>query len=330
MSSIQVNDCTFKTSTQSDDEYPRVLGNITIKAIHAGHTVATLSAIKILRQFCRGYFLEVMDAHSPAFCRSVWQQRTSASMAAYVSVKEPYRNTGLGSGILAKLIESNHVQDSDLLMCWPSPVGVTDKTESANTKQKQINFVRKVSPVTAQCGASHIPFSFRRVGRTNFFGCSSNPAHASRAIPIDADADEQSESFDTSADEDLSAEDIASKYPLHFAIVNQSGQEAVDTIKAHHQADASSIHKLDASEFTPIHVALGKANPHAVRTLLDLGVAADLQNSQNAAGTTPLEGLAESKRSTREFTETMLGWWATRMMSLRASLWRSERWGCLR
>ncbi|KAG6857923.1 hypothetical protein C0991_004280, partial [Blastosporella zonata] len=52
-----------------------------------------------------------------------------------------------------------------------------------------------------------------------------------------------------------------------------------------------------------------KANLFAVRALLELGVAEDLKNSENADESTPLEGLADSMRSTREFCEMLLGQW---------------------
>ncbi|KAF8066500.1 ankyrin repeat family protein [Lyophyllum atratum] len=324
MSSLKANDCIPKFSTSPDDENPRVLEDITLELNHPEFgLVGSLSAMKIIRHFCRGSFLEVMDAHSDEFHQfsvalfdkfgrvrpwlleqgnrrgsGCWGSELNDGQLVYVldmNVNEKYRNKGLGSWMLEKLVASEHVDEGDAVVCWPTPINVRDKTEWANVKKKQVAFVRKNG--------------FRRIGRTGFFGYSPDPDHPSRKIPICADPDEQSGDFDTPADQALTSEQVEAKYPLHIAIVNVSGAQVADAIKAHYENDPSSIHKADASGLTPIHAALGRANVHAVQALLDLGVADDMQDAQNAGGMTPLEGLADKMRSTREFVETMLGVW---------------------
>ena len=65
MALLQPEDCSFTFSTKFDFEYPRALQDITLKATHPElGSVASLSAIKIYRRFCRGSFLAIMDANS--------------------------------------------------------------------------------------------------------------------------------------------------------------------------------------------------------------------------------------------------------------------------
>lgn len=109
--------------------------------------------------------------------------------------------------------------------------------------------------------------------------------------------------------QDLSIEDIAKKYPLHFAITNSKGQETIETIKSYYEVNPASIHEPDAYGFTPIHLALSTANPAAVRALLELGVEEDMKNTNNFEGRTPLENLTSAMESSRSFLETILGQW---------------------
>ncbi|KAG6916022.1 hypothetical protein DXG01_008791 [Tephrocybe rancida] len=314
----------FSFSAEPDDENPRFLLNITMEVTHPElGAIASMSVIQIRRHFCGDSFLEIMDENSDELQKfsvalfdkfgrvrpwllepgnrrgtGCWGDELNYGELIYVldmSVNKERRGKGLGSLMLQKLIDSEYVSDRDTLICWPTPVGVTDKNEWTALKEKEIAFFRKKG--------------FRRIGRTGFFGYSSNPTHPSRAISIADDADEQGKNFDVSAVLSLSADEVKEKYPLHFAIVNSKGQEVVDLIKSHYQSDPSSIHKPDASGFTPIHVALGKADPDVVRVLLELGVTEDLNNANNAEDSTPLECLKASMRSTREFSETLLPQW---------------------
>ncbi|KAF8066502.1 ankyrin repeat family protein [Lyophyllum atratum] len=323
MSSLQMNDCVPKFST-TRGEHPRVFKNITLNINHPEFgLVGSLSAVKIIRHFCRGSFLEVMDDHSDELHQfsitlfdkfgrvrpflleqgnrrgtGCWGSELNNDQLIYVldmNVNEKYRGKGLGSWMLGKLLAAAFVTEGDTVACRPTPINVEEKAEWANITQKQVAFFRKNG--------------FRRIGRTCFFGYSPNSNHPSREISITADAEEQSRDFDTTADQGLTPEELEAKYPLHFAIVNFSGAYVVNIIKAHYKIDPSSIHKADASGLTPIYAALGRTNIHAVQALLDLGVADDMQNAQNAGGMTPLEGLADKMRSTRECAETMTGVW---------------------
>ncbi|GLB40821.1 hypothetical protein LshimejAT787_0900360 [Lyophyllum shimeji] len=318
------NDCIPKISTVPDDENPRVLTNIMLEATHPDlGVIGSLSAIKILRHFCRGSFLEVMDEHSDELCQfsvalfdkfgrvrpwllepgnrrgtGCWGEELNTGELVYLldmNVDVKYRSRGLGSWMLEKLVTSDHVGNSDHLVCWPTPVGVTEKSEWTRLKEKQIAFFRKNG--------------FRRIGRTHFFGFSPNPSHPSRAVPVSADAEEQGSHFAAAAEQDLSPEEAGQRFPLHYAITNTQGPAIVDVINTSYQSDPASIHTADASGFTPIHVALSIANAHATRALLQLGVAPDLQSAENARGVTPLEGLAAQMRSAREFVETVVGEW---------------------
>ncbi|KAG5649685.1 hypothetical protein H0H81_002501 [Sphagnurus paluster] len=286
MSSPQLNDVSFEISHHRGPDF---LTDIRIKAIHttSTDTVATLRAFKILRQFCKGSFLEAMD------CITGELHQFSVKLFDKYGL---YQGAGLGYRILEQLVESTYVQMADTLMCWPAPSRVSDPTEWVKIQKRQINFFRQ--------------FGFRRVGRTDFFAYSPDPTHPSHSIPISGDAENLSEAFDSSAETGLSKQDMARKYPLHTIIMNSTGgQWVINTIRAHYLADESSIHVANAQGFTPIHIALKKANVDAVRTLLDLGVMDDLQKSQNAEGVTPLEGLTEAMQSNRDFAETLLGQW---------------------
>ncbi|KAG6818958.1 hypothetical protein H0H93_016876 [Arthromyces matolae] len=266
-------------------------------------SVATLSALKISRRFCRGSFLEIMDAESDELHQFSVKLFDKFGRA---------RGKGLGTAILNELVSSEHVETGDTLICWPAPVGV-DKLEWSDVKAKQVRFFRKVRPIfflRKGKNSDHlIQNGFRRIGRTQFFGYSTVPTHPSRAISITEDVGEHSDDFNTSSVANLSPDEMAEKYPLHSAIINTSGQAVLNAIQSHYRSDPSSIHQPDAFGLTPIHVALSKPNPDAVKLLLDLGVNDDLRNAHNAEGTTPLEALADSMRSTREFSETLLGKW---------------------
>ena len=63
---IHPNDCHVSFNVQDDDENPRTLKIITVIATHPAHQgpVASIEAIKILRRFCKGQFLDVMDEDS--------------------------------------------------------------------------------------------------------------------------------------------------------------------------------------------------------------------------------------------------------------------------
>jgi hypothetical protein len=64
MASI-INDCKATFTASADDESPRVLKHIEATVKHPQHgDIASLTAVQINRNRCRGMFLEVMDEHS--------------------------------------------------------------------------------------------------------------------------------------------------------------------------------------------------------------------------------------------------------------------------
>ncbi|KAG6864944.1 hypothetical protein C0991_006173 [Blastosporella zonata] len=230
---VSLQDISFTFSEEVDYENPRFLTNIELKATCPDlGTVASLSAIQIHRRFVQDSFLEIMDAHSSElhefsctlfdkFGRvrpwllepgrrqgtGCWGNELNDGQIIYVSevsVNEGIRGKGLGSLMLKKLVESQYVNDRDTLMCWPSPVGVSDKTEWKNLKEKQVAFFRKNG--------------FRRVGRTKFFAYSPDPAHPSHTILETGDADEKGREFDGAADSSLSAEELEEKYLVKRAM----------------------------------------------------------------------------------------------------------------
>jgi hypothetical protein len=91
--------------------------------------------------------------------------------------------------------------------------------------------------------------------------------------------------------------------------VNEKTEQISAIIRTHHSADPASIRRPDHGGYTPIFVALGTVNMHAIRTLLELGVREDLDNFNNTDGITPLEKLQDSMRTTREFSEALLSAW---------------------
>ncbi|KAH0589600.1 hypothetical protein H2248_005332 [Termitomyces sp. 'cryptogamus'] len=324
MTSLQPENVSFTFSTEFDYEYRRVFQNISLEATHPElGSIASLSAIKIWRRFCRGSFLEIMDANSDELHQfsvklfdnfgrvrpwllepgnrcgtGCWGTELNDGEIIYVlniSVVKEVRGKGLGSTMLKELVSSEHVDDRDTLMCWPTPTEFTDKSNWKFLQDKQIAFLRKNG--------------FRRVGRTQFLAYSPNPNHLSRFIPANDDADEQGREFDPSAIDNLSAEEVKQNYPIHFAVVNTHGQEVIDTIRRHYQSDPACIHNPDASGFTPIHAALGRANLNAVQVLLELDVTEDLKNAKNIEGTTPLESLTSAMQSSREFLGIFMGQW---------------------
>ncbi|KAG6861927.1 hypothetical protein C0995_009877 [Termitomyces sp. Mi166 len=320
--SFQLDDCSFSFSMKGNYDHPRIFRNINLKVTHPklGH-VGSLYAVKILRHLCENAFLEVMDDHSHEFQQfslaffdkfgrikpwlyqpgnrrgtGAWGKELDKSTIVYVlniSVNDQeLRGKGLGSKMVGSLLASKYVETGiDMLMCWPEPVGRLEQVEYEELKKKQNGF--------------------RRIGRTGFFGYSTDPTHPSRAIPPEEDATEKGEDSETNGSKikGLSEEEITKKYPLHSAITNVKGQEVVDTIRSHHETNPTSIHEPDAYGYTPIHIALCVANPDAVRVLLELGVEEDIQNTNNVEGTTAFESLTAAMESSRTFLETMSGQW---------------------
>lgn len=148
---------------------------------------------------------------------------------------------------------------------------------------------------------------FRRIGRTSFLCYSPDPNHPSHQIAIAADATLLANDFADASS--TSPADLEAHYPLHIAIASVKTPLVVDLIHTAHANDPLIIHKKAPDGLTPIHMAAGMQNVHALRTLLELGVGDDLQDAANKLGTTPLEALDSAMRSNRQFMDSMLGIW---------------------
>jgi hypothetical protein len=205
-------------------------------------------------------------------------------------------------------------------MCWPTPVGVRDKTQWAALRARQINFFRKVQFFPPSVLLTWLTIrgvflknGYRRIAHTGFFGYSTSPAHPSHAIAAAGDYDPPV--FPT--EPLLSPEQREQRFPLHITIVNTKSPNIDHIIRESFFRDPSSISRVDENGFTPIWVAVASENIQAVRTLLSLfsmthplpNVHPDLLSHNNAEFVTPLEKVADRMRSGREFEVTLLGTW---------------------
>ena len=107
-------------------------------------------------------------------------------------------------------------------------------------------------------------------------------------------------------------DELQAQYPLHYEISNNITPSVAQAIRAAYQVDAGSVHKREVNGLMPVHLAAATENVYALRALLELdpnGMAEDLKDAKNREGMTPLEVLESSMRTTKEFSETMLGAW---------------------
>ncbi|KAG5649162.1 hypothetical protein H0H81_005754 [Sphagnurus paluster] len=184
-----------------------------------------------------------------------------------ITVSDQYQNASLSSQMHQELVKLYLVDQEDMLVCWPTPVGISDMIEHQRLENKQISFFHKNG--------------FRRIGRTVFFSYSPDPTHPSHSIAIADDADKEGANLTPSILAPLRHEEVAKKYLLHATIFSIQGKKIINFIKAHHQVDAASIHQADYAGFMPIHIAIQRLNVEATRTLIDLGVVDDLRSDEN-------------------------------------------------
>ncbi|KAJ7730843.1 ankyrin repeat family protein [Mycena maculata] len=196
-----------------------------------------------------------------------------------IKVNESHRGKGVGTWALLQFLGSEHVQSDDTVVCWPSPVGIHDKSAWNAAGNRQIAFFRK----------NH----FRRIGRTGFFGYSPNPDHPSRSISVDADVGAIDDDFQEPTSNN--PEERQLRFPLHCAIANDKTANIAVIIQSFYDQDPRSIHKVDDVGLTPISVAVAAKNLVATRKLLEWDLCADLNNAANRDGVTPLEQLADNR-----------------------------------
>ncbi|KAL6307177.1 hypothetical protein BKA93DRAFT_718300, partial [Sparassis latifolia] len=292
--------------------------------------VASVTALQINRARCRGSFLEVMDDMSQELHEfsvalfnkfghlkpelveheyhrgsGCWGREMDNNMLVYiesVEVKPQFRNKGVGSWALRKLSE-RFATHADFVVCWPTPIErILEKSAWEAQKNKIIDFFRKND--------------FRRVGRTDFFAYSPNPQHPSRSLAATDDVAGHEYATDESEDPATEARH-QERYPVHHAIAKSlhpgGGAPIGDTIRTAYSVDHASVRKKDDNGISPLHLAAGLLSLPAVEALLALpeesGVREDLTLRDNKDGVTPFEACEHMMRSTKEFSETMLGVW---------------------
>ncbi|KAK0439244.1 ankyrin repeat family protein [Desarmillaria tabescens] len=309
------------------DECPEVLQTISMEVVQPGNSggrIASLDGFIISRGRCGDGFHSILDEESDELHRfsvalfdkygkvkshivsegfrsgtRCWGRELNVGKIIYVVDVTVHkdRRQGIGSFVLQKLFESEYVQDEDIVISWPVSRDASNDILVA--------FFRKNG--------------FRRIGRTNFLGYSPNPNHPSHRILPGNDVESLEDKFPESpsipSNEliarglDVINEERWKKYPLHYAIVNKDMPDITTVIQSFYDKDPASIHVPDDRGFLPVFVAARAQNVHALNKLIELGVAEDLNNTNNAEGVTPLESVLDSMQSTREFCEAMLGTW---------------------
>ncbi|PPQ84753.1 hypothetical protein CVT26_014688, partial [Gymnopilus dilepis] len=327
---IDLSICTLEFETEEHYEFPRRLLHVTAKLTHP--TLGELASASCLQIKGRAWFkdaadfLEVMDVDSDEWHEfstlfdkgavirpelvdggrrsgsGCWGKELNEGEMLYINdvrVKEEFRQCGVGSCVLEKLLASSYLGQQDHAYCWPSPI--FSRSENMTQAERTKNFDNVVAFFRKN--------GFRRIGLTQFFAYSPNPSHPSRQLAASADADQPTSKKSTS---NLTPAEILAKYALHTAVATNKGPSITAVLRAAFQADPTCIHEKDIHNYTPMHIAAAERNVLAVRTLLELdfeGIRADLEDGENDDSVTPLEGLQSTMRSSREFSETLLGKW---------------------
>ncbi|KAJ7721720.1 hypothetical protein DFH07DRAFT_760315 [Mycena maculata] len=216
----------------------------------------------------------------------VWGRELNEGRLVFVisvSVKALYRKQGVGSWALQQLYASEHIEKTDQLICWPSPIPPhPPRDQWASVFDGIVEFFRKAG--------------YRRIGSTSFFAYSQDPKHPSRM-------NHYLDDFDPDRKFTNSTEPFVRR-TLHDAIHEDNSQSIVQFIRDAHAADSTCIRQPDSTGFCPIFVAVKSDNLYAVRTLISLGLSEeDLSSRENGDHLTALEALNADMRSGREFQE---------------------------
>ncbi|KAF9479090.1 hypothetical protein BDN70DRAFT_834943 [Pholiota conissans] len=328
-SPINLSECTAIFEPEAHYDYPRRLQYINGSVQHPTHgKIAKLRCILVMSRYVyktNGDFMQLMDNESHELMEfsttlfdplsnirpwlidggyrsgsGCWGEELNTGEILYLedlTVEQSYRRSGVGSWFLQKLLNSDFVlgfMRESKVYCWPMPPGAASDSNDWDAQIEQVNmFFRKNG--------------FRRVGRTSFFAYSPNPNHPSRFLPIERDPGQLNDEYPERPD--ITPEQMQRDFPLHTAIVNDKTAEVAAMIASAHAQDPASIHKPEASGFTPIYIAAALPNLPAVRTLLDLGVTEDLRSVSNKEYMTPLEKLQDTMRQNREIMEGIIGVW---------------------
>ncbi|KAJ7108467.1 ankyrin repeat family protein [Mycena crocata] len=320
-SNVDMKDLTVEIKAKNHREHPAVIQTISVKVQHPElGKIASLNAWRISRARCAGSFLEIMDEDmdemhqfsvtlfdkyghvrphlvDPGYRSGTgcWGRELNSGQLVYIldmTVNDAHRGQEVGTWSLQQFLGSEYVQTGDTVICWPTPVGIRDKDAWKATRNRQIGFFRKNK--------------FRRIGRTGFFGYSPKQDHPSRSISSDADVGALDDNFSNPTA--TTFEERQLHFPLHCAIVNDKTANIAAVIQSFYDNDPTCIHRPDDMGFTPISVAVSSQNLIATQKLLEWDLRADLENAVNAEGVTPLEQLANTMRSEKEFSEIFLQW----------------------
>ncbi|KAJ7178749.1 hypothetical protein C8R43DRAFT_871920 [Mycena crocata] len=288
---------------------PDTLELLTLTVLHPRYSeIACVTAVR-LRRPCYGIFLEVMHIDTELFTMGstlfdkygevrpwhveneyhkgsgAWGRELNEGrlvFVLFVSVDAPYRKQGIGSWALRQLYASEHIEENDKLICWPSPVPRPPQDQWLSAFDEVVTFYRKVG--------------YRRIGATSFFGYAQDPEHPSRKIAHLHDFDP--------CEKYLGGPDPIPRFALHDMIFEDKSENIGQRIRDAHAADPASIEQPNTKGFRPIHVAVKSANLPALRTLIALGLAEESFTSRdNGDHWTPLEACEGDMRSSREVAE---------------------------
>ncbi|EMD30887.1 hypothetical protein CERSUDRAFT_163665 [Gelatoporia subvermispora B] len=312
-----------------DNAHPHVLSYLSLSVSHPLHLeVARLSAVQINRAHYHGGFLEVIGGvsqelkdfsealfdkhgrlkydlinHEYLKGSGVWGREMDNGLLLYIEsvmVEASFRNAGLASWMLNKLIQSEHVALSGFMICLPAPI--IEPTNEVNfTAQVElvVNFFRKNG--------------YRRIGRTSFFAYTPNTTHPSHNLTASEDPDRrQIESQDLHS---VPTQARAARYVVHSIIVASSTQSVslMDVVSRPYERDPTSVRQRDSSGLSPLHLAALAHSLGAVNALLSLppeaGVYDDLSSRDNADCDTPLETCEREMRNLRGCRESSKQAW---------------------
>ncbi|CCM00041.1 uncharacterized protein FIBRA_02067 [Fibroporia radiculosa] len=242
---FDLSECSISFSTLPHPEYPNILIHLTAKVEHPIHkTIATLSALQIVRWRCGDQFLRIMDEESQELHEfsvklfdknghlkpelvddeyhrgsGCWGREMNRGTIIYVEdvrVVTQFRHRGVGSWALKKFVRSSFVNESAFIVAWPTPIKrPADEGQWKAERCKLVKFFRK----------ARYSNGFRRIGRTSFLAYAADPGHPSHRLPAENDVEAHDVLF-VPEDPGTTSVDTAdpahhARYPLHHAIATE-------------------------------------------------------------------------------------------------------------
>ncbi|KAF7791161.1 hypothetical protein EIP86_002172 [Pleurotus ostreatoroseus] len=345
---FRLANCQVELTSSEHYDYPEALRNISVTVSHPElGDVANLEALLIDRsEMPEDDFIGVMDDESDDLQKlavdvfdldakvkdrivnddhhkgtGCWGAELNDGHIIYLSdmtVADPYRGKGVGTLAIHALKKSEHLREEDFIMAWPFP----HPGEGPETHARIVSFFHKNG--------------FRRVGRTQFFAFSPNPAHRSHTVSAEDDAPDESgygrpaqpvNSMTVDASGPTPAE-ANRLFALHYGIGRsaglqhnpfgplvppQSAEAILELVNNAYATDPASITRRDEDGWTPLHVAAMSFNVDAVRALLTLPVDSGVQTTVTARGSTqnlaPLDLIERKLETDKAFNRrtAMLG-----------------------